>query len=316
MFKSPGNPLLQVLERQPVLILDGGLATTLEDRGFDLDDDLWSARVLLADPEAIARVHRDFLDAGADIITTATYQATLDGFARRGLDSGQAHALLALAVELAVSARDDFWADPKNHSGRLRPLVAASVGPYGAFLADGSEYSGNYGLDQDELHHFHRDRWEILAASGADLLACETLPSLAEASVLLDLLHQRPGRWAWFSFTCRDGSSLCDGTPFVQAVEMCSNSPQVAAIGVNCSAPEFIGHLLEIGRQATDKPLIIYPNSGEIYDPSTKSWEAKPASGAILELASTWVGQGARGIGGCCRTGPAVIRELRRHLLD
>jgi len=313
---SAGNPFLPFLEQQAALILDGGLATTLEDRGFDLNDELWSARVLLEDPEAIGRVHGDFLDAGADIITTATYQATLSGFQKRGLDSDQARALIELAVGLAVTARDDFWADPKNRQGRRRPLVAGSVGPYGAFLADGSEYAGNYGLTKGELISFHRQRWEILAAGPADLLACETLPSLPEARALLDLLHQTPGRWAWFSFSCRDGSSLCDGTPFVQAVEMCSESPQVAAVGVNCSAPEFISPLLNIGRKATDKPLVVYPNSGEIYNPMNKSWAAESGHRSIPELAAKWALQGARAIGGCCRTGPVVIRELRHLLLD
>ena len=310
------NPLLPFFRQKKALILDGGLATTLEDRGFDLADDLWSARVLLENPEAIGQVHLDFLAAGADCITTATYQATLPGLQKRGLDAGQARAILESAVNLALSARKTFWSDQENRRGRLHPLVAASVGPYGAYLADGSEYSGNYGLGQEELRRFHRDRWEILAASGADILACETLPNLQEAEALLELLHQTPGRWAWFSFCCRDGSSLGDGTPFARAVAMCAASSQVAAVGVNCTAPEFIGPLLEAGRQATDKPLIVYPNSGEIYDPVTKSWAAQSGQTTIPELAVTWVKQGARAIGGCCRTGPADIRKLHTHLLD
>jgi homocysteine S-methyltransferase len=308
--------LLPFLEAQTALILDGGLATTLEDRGYDLEDDLWSARVLLEDPEAIGAVHRDFLDAGADIISTATYQATFPGFLKRGMDEGQARAQMELAVDLAVDARDEFWADPKNRPGRRRPLVAGSVGPYGAFLANGSEYSGNYGLSLEELISFHRDRWDILAAGPVDLLACETLPNLREARALLELLHQTPGRWAWFSFSCRDGSSLCDGSPFVQAVEMCSDSPQVAAVGVNCSSPEFISPLVTIGRKSTDKPLVVYPNSGEIYNPTNKSWGPDPGHPSIPELAEKWVFHGARAIGGCCRTGPGDIRELRHLLLD
>jgi homocysteine S-methyltransferase len=313
---APENPFLSILRQQTALILDGGLATTLEDRGFDLNDDLWSARVLLENPAAIGQVHLDFLDAGADCITTATYQATLPGLQKRGLDRGQARAVLESAVELALAARENFWSDPQNRPGRQRPLVAASVGPYGAYLADGSEYAGRYGLGQEQLRNFHRDRWEILAASRADLLACETLPNLDEAKALLEMLHQTAGRWAWFSFSCRDGFSLCDGTPFAQAVEMCAGSPQVAAVGVNCTAPEFIGPLLEIGRQVTDKPLIVYPNSGEDFDPATKNWTAKGGHSAIPELAAGWLNQGARAIGGCCRAGPAVIKDLRRHLLD
>ena len=304
------------MKKQPALILDGGLATTLEDRGFDLNDDLWSARVLLEHPEAIARVHRNFLEAGADCITTATYQATFPGLAKHGLDHDQAGVLMDMAVDLALTACENFWFQPKNRAGRTRPLVAASVGPYGAYLADGSEYTGQYGIGQDELRNFHLKRWEVLAGSGADLLACETLPNLEEAQVLLDLLHKTPDRWAWFSFSCRDGVSLCDGTPFVRAVQLCSESPQVAAVGVNCTAPEFIGPLLDIARKVTDLPLIVYPNSGESFDPATRSWIETPDVRGIPELAAEWVKQGAAAIGGCCRTSPRIIRKLRRQLLD
>lgn len=310
------NPFSPFLKKQPALILDGGLSTTLEDRGFDLNDDLWSARVLLENPEAITRVHRNFLEAGADCLTTATYQATFPGLAKRGLDQEQAGAVMDMAVDLALSACEEFWGQTKNRVGRRRPLVAASVGPYGAFLADGSEYSGQYGLEPKDLRSFHLDRWKVLAASGADLLACETLPNLMEAQVLLDLLHKTPDRWAWFSFSCRDGVSLCDGTPFVRAVQLCAESPQVAAVGVNCTSPEFIGPLLEIARKITDLPLIAYPNSGESFDPATRSWIETPNQPGIPELAAGWVKQGAGAIGGCCRTSPRIIRKLRRHLLD
>jgi homocysteine S-methyltransferase len=311
-----GNPLLPFLEKQKAIILDGGLATTLEERGFVLDDELWSARVLLEDPEAISRVHLDFLAAGADCITTATYQATLPGLMKRGLDAGQARAQMKLAVDLAVAARDEFWSNPANRPGRRRPLVAASVGPYGAFLADGSEYSGKYGLGQEDLVRFHSDRWAVLAAGQADILACETLPCLAEARALLELLHQTPERWAWFSFSCRDRSSLCDGTAFSRAVELCSASPQIAAVGVNCSAPKFISPLLDVGRKGTSKPLIVYPNSGECYDASQKSWTTKKEQEQLLDLAAEWKYHGARAIGGCCRIGPPVIQKLRALLLD
>lgn len=316
MNVTSDNPLLPFLEKQSALILDGGLATTLENRGLVLDDELWSARILLEDPEAIRQVHRDFLTAGSDCITTATYQATLPAFMKQGLDSRQARVRMKLGANLAVAARDEFWSDEANRPGRRRPLVAASVGPYGAYLADGSEYTGNYGLSQEDLYRFHRDRWEILAAGPADLLACETLPSLTEAKVLLELLDQAPGRWAWFSFSCRDESSLCDGTPFAHAVELCAASSQVAAVGINCSAPEFISPLLEIGRRRTNKPLIVYPNSGEGYDASHKSWTDRPQRGQFPDLAVEWNTLGAKGIGGCCRIGPSAIQKLRRFLLD
>ena len=313
---SSDNPLLCFLEKQTAVILDGGLATTLEDLGYDLDDDLWSARVLLEDPEAIDRVHRDFLAAGADCITAATYQASLPGLSRRGLDPEQARAQLHAAVDLAVNARDEFWSHPENRADRRKPLVAASVGPYGAYLADGSEYVGNYGVTAEELADFHRERWNILASSRADLLACETLPNLREAAVLLELLDDTPDVWAWFSFSCRDGIHLCDGGPFFEAVDLCAAHPRVAAIGVNCTAPEFITPLMCAAREVTDRPLVAYPNSGEVFDPAGKCWRAGAPGTDLCETAPEWLSQGAVVIGGCCRIGPEAIAELRGTLLD
>ncbi len=316
MTHSSDNPLVSVLEKQPAVILAGGLATTLEDRGYDLNDELWSARVLLEDPGAIVQVHGDFLAAGADCITTATYQASLPGLIKKGLSLEQARAQLNTAVDLATGARDEFWSRPRLRAGRVKPLVAACVGPYGAYLADGSEYVGNYAIDDEELAHFHRERFHILADSQADLLGCETLPCLREATVLLDLLDEVPDRWAWFSFSCRDALHLCDGTPFVEAVELCSTHQRVAGIGVNCTAPEFITPLLSAARAVTDLPLVAYPNSGEIFDPTRKSWRAGPSHSALPEAASEWLSLGISVIGGCCRVGPEAIAELRRTLLD
>ena len=215
-LQQPSNPFERFRASQGVTVLDGGLATYLETLGYELDDDLWSAKVLLEDPNAIRRVHTDFLLAGADCITAGTYQASIPGFMERGMTHESAVEVLDRAVTVAVEERDVFWSDTRNRDQRLRPLVAASVGPYGAYRADGSEYTGEYSLSDGELMDFHEGRWRILAESAADLLACETIPSLREAEVLLELLRRTPDRWAWMSFSCRDGAHLSDGMqPFV-----------------------------------------------------------------------------------------------------
>jgi len=315
MNTATPNPLSSIIDRHGVAILDGGLATTLEERGHDLDDPLWSARLLLEDPAAIRGVHEDFLRAGADVITTATYQASLPGLAARGLGKEAATALIETGVDLAREARDRVMDEPTWDIRRPRPLVAASVGPYGAYLADGSEYDGRYGIGRDELLDFHRTRWEILTRGGADLLACETLPSVVETEALLELLEGTPGCWAWFSFCCRDGEHLWDGTPLAEAVARCAEVPGVAAVGVNCTAPEHVASLLTNARGADDLPLIAYPNSGEIYDPRNKDWRA--GSGVpemFTNSVAEWQSRGAVAIGGCCRVGPEAIRELKRAL--
>ncbi len=311
------NPFAPILARQGVVLLDGGLATALETRGQDLNDPLWSARVLLDAPEVVRAVHLAYLEAGADCIATATYQATFEGFGAHGLTDADAEAALLEAVRLAVEARDGFWRDPARRAGRVKPLVAASVGPYGAYLADGSEYTGHYDRDEDGLVAFHRRRWFVLAASPADMLACETIPSLAEARALVRLLDETPGRWAWISFQCRDDAHLADGSEVREAVAVCDRSARVAAIGFNCVPPDRVAGLLSRARLATKKPLVAYPNSGERWDAVRKAW--MPTEGeadvGLADRAPAWRALGAAVLGGCCRTGPDTIRRLRAVLL-
>ncbi|GAA4944965.1 homocysteine S-methyltransferase [Nonomuraea thailandensis] len=284
------------------LVLDGGLATRLEELGADLSDALWSARLLLEEPALIRRAHADYFAAGADVATTASYQATLPGFARRGLDVVEAERLIRLSVELAAQARDEAG----------RGLVAASVGPYGAYLANGAEYTGDYDLDEDGLYAWHLPRWEILAAAGADLLACETIPSLVEARALAALLARTPGVKAWVSFSCRDGERLNDGTPIREAAALFTGNPQVLAVGANCTAPRHIPGL--IGCLAGGLPVVVYPNSGEAWDAAARRWTGLADPVEYGRAAQEWQRAGASLIGGCCRTTPEHIRQIRTRL--
>lgn len=296
------------------MVLDGALATELERRGCDLDDPLWSARVLIEAPDQIRTVHADYLAAGADVAITASYQASLEGFARRGLDRDAAIGLMQRSVTLAAEARDAFWARPENRSGRPRPLVAASIGPYGAMLADGSEYRGDYKLDEEALIAFHRPRMAAVVAAGADLLACETIPCLAEARALARLVREFTGTWCWFSFSARDGAHLCHGEPLAEAAALLDAHPQVAAVGVNCTAPRFVAALVRAARRRTAKPIVVYPNSGEGYDAERRTWCPAPVDAPFAEQARAWFRAGALIIGGCCRTTPADIRALSAWL--
>jgi len=311
MSQAASDPLAPFLSPDGVLVLDGGLASELEKAGFDLDHPLWSARLVHEAPEAIANVHRAYLEAGADCITAASYQATLKGFEREGRTRSEAEALLLRSVTLALEVRDSFWSEARHRAGRRRPLVAASVGPYGAFLANGAEYTGDYDLDEQGLREFHRERLSLLAGSGADLLACETIPSGSEARALSSLLAEPSGPDAWVSFSCRDGERLRDGTPLVECVAELAPIPHVRAIGVNCTAPEHVLSLLRAARRATRKPLVAYPNSGEEYDAPRRAWRGAASRESWGELGRRWRAAGARLIGGCCRTGPDEVRRLR-----
>lgn len=305
------DPIAEFLSERPLLILDGALATELERRGADLRDPLWSAKLLIDRPELIRAVHVDYFRAGADVATTATYQASFEGFAARGIDTDGAARLMRDAVDIARSARDSFWADEAARAGRSRPLVAASVGPYGATSGDGAEYRGRYAVSDAGLADFHRPRLAVLAGSGADLLACETIPSLREALVLAELLQHFPDAAAWISFSCKDDRHTCEGQDIGEAASIVGEFPQVVAIGVNCTAPAHILPLLRRMRERTSKPLLVYPNSGEHYDARSKSWAGHGATTRFAAQACEWHEAGARVIGGCCRTTPQDIREIK-----
>ncbi len=315
MSRLSANPIEPFLERQGVAILDGGLATELEARGFDLADDLWSARLLRDDPEALRRLHLDYLEAGADCVTGASYQATLPGFLRQGSSEREATRLLRRSVELAREARDGFWSEPGNRRGRLRPLVAASVGPYGAYLADGSEYTGDYDLDEQALAVFHRRRLEVLAGAGADLLACETIPSRAEARALVRVLEATPGPPAWMTFSCRDARRISDGTDLAAVAAEVAGCGRLVAVGVNCTAPRHVSGLIERLLRATRKPIAVYPNSGEAWDAAARRWVGLASPLDLGSWSKEWRRAGARLIGGCCRTGPEHVRQIRERLL-
>ena len=304
------DPVSAALGARPFLVLDGALATELEDRGADLLDPLWSAKTLIERPELIQAVHLDYFLAGADIATTATYQATFEGFGRHGIPAARAEELMRRAVALAAEARETFWSQPANRTDRLEPLIAASVGPYGAMLADGSEYRGQYAISDRELAEFHYPRLAVLARSGADLIACETLPCLREAIVLARLLAEFPSLSAWISFSCRDGAHNSQGEDMAACASALDVFPQIAALGVNCTAPQYVEELLRRLRARTAKPLLAYPNSGQIYDAVAKRWSGAEPDAPLAQGAPAWYDAGARIIGGCCRTGPRDIRAL------
>src|SRR6185503_6830781 len=304
------NPITTILEHNAALVIDGALATELERRGCDLQDDLWSAKILLEQPEKIKQVHLDYFKAGADCAITASYQATIEGFVKRGLTENEAIGLIQKSVKLAIEARDEFWADRLNRVNRSKPFVAASVGPYGAFLADGSEYRGNYGLTEKELMDFHRSRMKALIGAGAEILACETIPCVIEAVAIAKLLKEFPNITAWVSFTARDEKHISEGQLLVDCVKQLEDNPQITAIGINCTSPKYISSLIHEARKTTNKPVLVYPNSGETYDATKNDWNGDPVLDSFGEQAREWYDAGARMIGGCCRTTPKDIRVI------
>lgn len=304
-------PVTALLASPRPIVLDGGLATELERQGHDLSDDLWSARVLRDDPQAIEDVHLAYFRAGAQVAITASYQASFEGFAAAGIDADDAAGLLHLSVELASRARQTRIAELEAVGDPVPALlVAASVGPYGAMLAGGQEYEGNYGLTRSELRDFHRPRLRELVAAGPDLIAFETIPSLLEAEVLVDLLAEFPGVVAWLSYSCADGSRTSEGQPIEDAVAVAARSEQVLATGINCTDPTFLESLLARARGAIDRPLVAYPNDGRLWDGPTRRWLGLGADGFPADSVARWHELGARLVGGCCGIGPAGIRSL------
>ncbi|GMH08456.1 hypothetical protein Nepgr_010296 [Nepenthes gracilis] len=310
-------------------VVDGGLATELERHGADLNDPLWSAKCLISSPQLITKVHLDYLDAGASILISASYQATLQGFEAKGISRGQGEALLRRSVEVACEARDIYnrryrecARDGVANGGDLatRPiLVAASVGSYGAYLADGSEYSGNYGesVTLETLKDFHRRRVQVLAESGADLIAFETIPNKLEATAYAELLEEEDINIpAWFSFASNDVVNVVGGDSILDCASVADSCDYVAAVGINCTPPRYIhGLIVSIGK-VTSKPIVIYPNSGEAYDGLRKEWVKSTGieDEDFVSYVGKWHDAGASLIGGCCRTTPNTIRAISATL--
>jgi S-methylmethionine-dependent homocysteine/selenocysteine methylase len=295
-----------------IVVLDGGLSNALRDRGMALGDDLWTARLLRDDPEAIIDVHCAYFVAGADVATTASYQASIDGFVRHGIDAAAAGALIARSVALAHEARARVAGNSTGTMPERRLRVAASVGPYGAVLHDGSEYRGRYGLSVAELRDFHGPRLELLAAAGPDLFAVETIPDAIEAEALVPLLDDI-GIPAWFAYSVRDGHT-CAGQPLADAYAVLAGSTSIIAAGVNCSAPADIEAAVLAATAATGLPGVAYPNRGGTWDPASGDWHDHGT--AMGDLVPSWLAAGARWIGGCCEVGPADIAALVAQLRD
>ncbi|QKZ17873.1 homocysteine S-methyltransferase [Streptomyces chartreusis] len=288
------------------VVLDGGMSNQLESAGHDLSDELWSARLLAEVPEAITEAHLAYFEAGADVAITAGYQATFEGFAKRGIGRQRAAELIALSVELAREAVGRARAE-----GIARPLwVAASVGPYGAMLADGSEYRGRYGLSVAELERFHRPRLEVLAGARPDVLALETVPDTDEAEALLRAVRGL-GVPAWLSYSVA-GDRTRAGQPLEEAFALAAGVGEVIAVGVNCCAPEDVEGAVETAVRVTGKPVVVYPNSGEAWNAEARAWDGR--STFTAEEVQGWRASGARLIGGCCRVGPEVIGSIARTL--
>jgi homocysteine S-methyltransferase len=284
------------------IVLDGGMSNALEDRGHDLAGDLWTARLLRDAPAEIAAVHRSYFAAGARVATTASYQASIEGFTQLGLTASEVEGLIRRSVLLAREVRDDLAKD-----GVAR-WVAASVGPYGAALADGSEYRGRYGVTAARLRDFHRPRLELLASAGPDMVAVETIPDVDEAEVLVELLD-RIGLPAWFSYSAVRLQTRA-GQPLEEAFRVAASARSVVAVGVNCCAPEDVLPAVQLAVETTGLPAVAYPNRGEAWEATRRTWSGRDHFDPAL--ARTWVDAGAQYVGGCCRVGPPDIAAITR----
>ena len=285
-----------------ITVLDGGLSTELEAQGHDLLSRLWSARLLRDEPEAIVDAHRAFFTAGAQVATTSSYQASFQGFEQAGIDREAATKLLRRSVSLAQTARDE-----------VRPedgLVAASIGPYGAMLADGSEYRGDYGVSVKELREFHRPRLQVLGTTGADLFAVETIPCLAEVEALCAELAGS-GHPAWLSISAQ-GDKTAAGEPLIEAYAMAAAVDEFVAVGVNCVSPDGVVPALDVARRVTRKPLVAYANSGREWNAVSREWEGEPT--LTVAVVGGWKRAGATMIGGCCGVSPADIARIAASL--
>ena len=307
--------LKELLAQKQILVLHGPLGTELEAMGYDVSGKLWSAKYLLEKPEVIQELHEIYLNNGSNILTTSTYQATIPGLEAAGLNPEQAADIIRLTVQLAHQARDNYW---KNLSDEQKvqtiyTLISGDVGPYAAYLADGSEYNGQYGkVTLQELKDFHRPRIQLFLEQEVDMLALETIPNRLEVQALTELLSEEfPQVEAYMSFTAQEVGKISDGTALKDVIALVEDCPQILAVGFNCTQPRLYDELLQELRTLTTKPLVTYPNSGEIYDGATQTWHhSHEGEGSLVEQSLHWIHLGAQIVGGCCRTRPSEIAAL------
>jgi len=289
-----------------VHVLDGGMATELERRGCDISGPLWSAHVLDSTPEIIRQVHLDYLRAGADCISTVSYQVSAQGYSELGRPAEDAAKALRESARIAEAARAEYARES------ARPvMLAASLGPYGAALHNGAEFHGMYDIGFAELVEFHAQRLKVVAETVVDLVALETIPSLEEAWAILEALGRYPVLRGWMSFVCRDAEHVVHGEPLAECAALAGRSEQVVAVGVNCTQPDYIAELIGRAKAATEKPVIVYPNSGEAWDAEHRRWCGTTSATEYGEQAAGWFAAGAQAVGGCCRTTPEHISTVR-----
>lgn len=303
--------LTTILAESQLLITDGAAGTHLESMGCDLNDDLWTAKILKDNPELIKKLHRDYFQAGSDFGVTVSYQATIEGYINKGLNREQAIDLIKTSATLVLEARDEWWEQEGKADNRRYPITAASIGPYGAYLADGSEYRGDYELSKEQLRQFHKERIEILWNQGVDLIAAETIPRLDEALVIAEIVQELNAQ-CWITFSAKNESQICNGQDIVECVQALEPFNGVVAVGLNCTAPQFIGALVEKINNETAKPIVVYGNLGNSYDADSKTWCEHDKNGATsyLNYAQQWKSLGAKIIGGCCGTTPNEIKQI------
>ena len=299
-----------VLDKNGIMVIDGSMATALEALGANTKSSLWTAAALAEQPELVRQVHLDYFRAGADCGITCSYQATIPGLTSHGYSVAEAERIISDSVKIFLEARDEWWEEEGRDAGRAYPVCLAGIGPYGAYLADGSEYRGNYGVSDQVLYDFHRRRMELLAEAGADVLLIETQPSLNEVLIEAEIAEDL-GVDYWVSFSCRDGLRINEGDFIRDCADALSKGhPGLKMIGVNCSKPEYIVSLIHELRNAADLPVGVYPNSGLAYDPATKTWAAPEGLPDFGSYALEYMKAGASAVGGCCTTDAGHIRQV------
>ena len=290
------------LEVAPFRILDGGIGTRLEDMGVDLHGRLWSAEALLNSPSTVKMVHKKYAEAGAEILKTNSYQVSYEGFQLEGYDEKDTTFALQKSVQLVQQARQETQSNA---------LIAASLGAYGAHLANGAEYHGRYESSREEIKAFHQKKIAPLLLAGADVLAFETIPSLQEATIIAEVLQNSPPLTAWISFSCKDHNHISDGTPILTVAQWINELDLFSAVGMNCIPPEWVASAIPHWRKGTYLPIIVYPNSGELWDAQHKHWMPTPNQQLLVNQAKSWIDLGVKIIGGCCRTNESWVHRLK-----
>ena len=284
-----------------IKLLDGSMSFPMEQLGYNLKNKLWTGKALINNPDLIKDIHKGYIDAGADFISTSTYQISFDRLKNMGYQSEEIKKIFQKSVDIVKDAIEE---------SKLKKeiKIVGSFGPYASYDPEASEYIGEYDSTDIEIKKFHLNNIRIIEETDLDIILYETIPCLREIKILSEALSHST-KEIWISITCNEEMEFRDGSSFKDACEIISKIEKITTMGINCFSPLLVKKAIDLLKKYSNKKILIYPNSGEIYNPKERFWTGNNEFNN--SMIKNWLSLYPDIIGGCCRIGYDDIKKMR-----